>query len=134
MPERIPALQTALAQAQTAIEKLSKKVDLDEHTLRRTKRTARLALFSVVLDLTLTALVGWGLVGVNDNQDRITTLQSTVQIETERTKTALCAVITLFLQFEPRTISNPTYTEEQRAQQVQAYQVLRQIDRDLGCS
>jgi hypothetical protein len=133
MPDRIPALQESLAAVDAALEELSKTVRLDEQTLRRTRNTARLAVFGLLLDITLTVLVGWGLVGVSDNQSRVNSLQAAIQSETDRTQKAECAFIALFLQFEPKTTSNPAYTPEQHALQAQAYATLRQIGTDLQC-
>jgi hypothetical protein len=133
MPERIPALQNSLAAAEAALEELSTAVRLDEQTLRRTRNTARVAVFGLLLDITLTVLVGWGLVGVTDNQTRVNNLQSALQAETDRNSKAQCAFIALFLQFEPKTINNPAYTPEQHALQAQAYTTLRQIGTDLQC-
>lgn len=133
MPERIPAIQQALADTEAALKELTGQVDFDEATLRRTKNTARVALFGLILDITLTVFVGWGLVGVNHDQTRINELQASVQAEADHSRLAQCAIITLFLQFEPKSLANPNYTAEQRALQVQAYQTLRQIGDNLGC-
>jgi hypothetical protein len=126
MPERIAELTAALAGAERAIITLSETVDVHQSTLRRVK-------FAFALLLTLTALVGVGLYGVYHNQDRINHLQTALQVETERNKSSQCAMIALFLQFEPRTISNPSYTEEQRALQAQAYASLKDNSNKLGC-
>lgn len=133
MTERIPAIQKALAAVENALEALTEKVSFDEAMLRRVKRTAIVAAIGVVLDITLTVLITWGLAGVSNNQARINQLQAALQSETDRNRTAQCAMVALFLQFEPRTLSNPTYTEEQRDQQKQAYATLRGIAHDLQC-
>lgn len=126
MPDRATELAQALADAEEAVRDLSEKVSVNEAATTRAKRAARLALCGIGFDLLLTALIGFGLFGVDTNQDRINNLN-------ERTRTAQCAVNALLLQFEPRTTTNPAYTEEQRAEQRQVYGTLRQISNDLGC-
>lgn len=132
MPD-MTGIREALEQANDAVTVLSDRLDLQEGTTRRIKRANRIVLFSVLFDVALTLAVGYGLLGVDRNQGRINDLQETLQVQTERNRTAQCAVNALFLQFEPRTTVNPSYTDEQRAQQVQAYATLRQIGADLGC-
>lgn len=134
MPDRIPSLQKALVAVEGALDTLMEKVSLDEATLRRLKRLTVVLTCSVIFDVALTVLVGWGLAGVTTNQARINELQSSVQQEADRSRTAQCAVITLFLQFEPKTLANPAYTDEQKALQTQAYTTLTQIAKDLECN
>lgn len=133
MPDRATELATALQNTEDALNALSTKVGVNERTARSAKLAARLALIGFVLDIALTVFVGLGLFGVNHNQDRINSLQTALQVETDRNKESTCAMIALFLQFEPKTTTNPSYTEEQRAQQTQAYQTLHQISDALGC-
>jgi len=140
MPDRIPVIQQALADAVTAIDQLDEKLTLDEVTLdevksttRRLKVTTAITLMSVLLDIALTVLVGWGLFGLNHNQARINQLQAAVQSEADRGRAGQCAMVTLFLQFEPKTLSNPSYTDEQKGLQTQAYTTLRQIALTLEC-
>lgn len=133
MPERIPALQKSLADAEAALEELSNTVRVDEATLRRTKNTARVAVFGLLLDITLTVMVGWGLAGVNSNQDRVNQLAATVQSETDRNKSAQCAVNSLLLQYASRSMTSPAYTPEQHQAQTQAVETLKKIGTDLQC-
>lgn len=133
MTERIPAIQEGLAAAVTALDDLATKVSIDEVTLRRVKRSTTIATIGVIADIALTVLMGWGLVGVNNNQARVNQLQAAVQQEADQSRTAQCAMVALFLQFEPKTLANPAYTEEQHALQVQAYATLKQIAKDLEC-
>lgn len=133
MPDRATELTVALQKSERAVNNLAETVGVHESTLNRVKITSAVALVGLLLDLTLTVLVGFGLAGVDRNQDRIADLHAKVLAETERNTTAQCAFIALFLQFAPRTTNNPSYTEEQRARQVQAYETLRGIGRDLGC-
>lgn len=133
-------LAQALTDAEAAVRDLSEKVTLNEAATARANTAAsrarfasKAALFGIVLDMVLTVLVWWGLIGVDTNQDRINTLQAQQQEQTDRTRTAQCAVNSLLLQFEPRTLSNPSYSEEQRAEQRRVYDTLRQINADLGC-
>ncbi|MEU2106510.1 hypothetical protein [Nocardia sp. NPDC019255] len=133
MPDRATELATTLQATEQAVRELSQQVGINEVAVRRAKFAAKAALVGIVLDSILTVLVGLGLFGVDHNQDRINDLQTTQQVETQRNKAAMCAFITLFLQFEPRTTTNPAYSEQQRAQQIQAYGTLRQIGLDLGC-
>lgn len=126
-------LAAALVRTEQTLADLAQKVDIHQTTLRRNKIALRLAIFGLALDMTLTVLVGWGLVGIGDSQSRINQLQVAQQYETDHTKTAECAIVTLFLQFEPKTINNPAYTSEQHALQAQAYATLRQIGTDLQC-
>lgn len=133
MPDRANDLTVALGKTEKAVNRLSATVGVHESTLKRVSVASAVAMVGLLLDLTLTILVGLGLAGVNHNQDRINELQDRVLIENARNKSAQCAFIALFLQFEPRTTVNPTYTEEQRAQQKEAYTTLRQIGADLGC-
>ncbi|MFE7798995.1 hypothetical protein [Nocardia sp. NPDC057440] len=127
MPDRASELATTLKNTENAVRELSAQVNLNEQAVRSAKFASRAALVGIAFDMLLTAVVGWGLFGVDNNQDRIDELQS-------RNKRSTCAMVALFLQFEPRTTTNPGYTEEQRAQQVTAYQTLRQISHDLGCA
>lgn len=133
MPDRIPRIEQGLNDAVDALNALSEQVNLDESTLRRVKVVAGVAVFGLILDITLTVLVGWGLFGVNQNQDRINELQYSVKQEADRSRAGQCAVITLFLQFEPKTLANPAYTDEQKTLQAQAYTTLKQIAHDLEC-
>lgn len=132
MPDR-SELAEALERTQAVLEELTGKVEIHQTTLRRNKIALRLAVFGLVLDMTLTVLVGWGLFGVGGNQAKINQIQATQQTETDRTQSAECAFVTLFLQFEPKTINNPAYTADQHAIQAQAYSTLRQIGADLQC-
>lgn len=133
MPDRIPALQAALEAVENALGALTEKTDLTEAALRRLRRVTVLTILGLVLDFTLTLAVGWGWNTVSNSQERVNELAAAVRAESDRNKTAECAVITLFLQFEPKTLANPAYTAEQHAQQEQAYATLRQISRDLQC-
>lgn len=133
MPDRATELATTLNRTEAALNALSKTVGINEKATRKAKFAANAALAGIVLDMVLTVVVGWGLFGVNHNQTRINQLQSQLQSETERNRTAQCAQNRLFLQFEPRTTTNPSYSEEQRAQQVRLYATLRQIVADLQC-
>lgn len=120
-------LTAALTSAEAAITRLSETVDVHQSALWRIK-------FAFALMTVLVVLVGYGLYAVNQNQDRINELQTALQVETDRNKSAQCAMVLLFLQFESRTTVNPSYSEEQRALQKQAYKTLRQIGTDLGCA
>lgn len=133
MPDRATELAKTLAGAEAAVRELSEKVSINEAATMRAKRAAWLALGGIAFDLVLTFLIGWGLFGVDTNQDRINELQVDQTMQTDRNRTAQCAVNALLLQFEPRTLSNPAYTEQQREEQRQVYATLRQINRDLGC-
>ena len=126
MPDRATDLAQSLKDAEEAVKELGRKVDVTEATSRRAKFAsaaavvaAAAALIGVVMAVVLTARV-------EANQERIAELN-------ERNRTAQCAVNSLFLQFEPRTTTNPAYSEEQRAQQLEAYKTLRRISADLGC-
>jgi len=140
MPDQKSELAQALTDAEAAVRDLSEKVTLNEAATARANTAAsrarfasKAALFGILLDMVLTVLVWWGLIGVDQNQGRINDLQVQQQEQVERNRTAQCAVNALLLQFEPRTTTNPAYTEEQRAEQRQVYATLRQISRDLGC-
>lgn len=133
MPDRATDLAKTLGRAEEAVKELSKKLEVNETAVKRAKFAATAALCGIAFDLLLTVLIGWGLFGVGTNQDRINSLQMQQQEQTERTKTAQCAVNALLLQFEPRTLSNPSYTEEQREEQRRVYQTLREINANLGC-
>lgn len=126
MPDKATELATALQNTENALNDLSAKVGVNERTARSARFAAKLALVGFMLDMILTVAVGWGLFGVNSNQSRIDELQA-------RNKQSTCAMVALFLQFEPRTTTSPSYTEEQRALQLKAYQTLHQISEDLGC-
>ncbi|MEV0357094.1 hypothetical protein AB0H71_13635 [Nocardia sp. NPDC050697] len=115
------------------MQELTEKISINEAAIRRAKFAANTALVAFVLALVGIALIGLGLFRIDSNQDQINTLQSEQQVQTDRNKIATCAMVALFLQFEPRTLSNPAYTEEQKAEQVQAYARLRQTGIDLGC-
>lgn len=127
MSEQAGELAAALASAEAAITRLSETVDVHRSTLLRVKIVFAMALAGLVL-------VAFGLLGVQYSQGRINDLQTTLQLETNRNHEAQCAMVLLFLQFESRTTTNPGYTAEQRALQVQAYKTLRQIGADLGCA
>lgn len=133
MPDLPKDLAGALERTEDAVQRLARTVDFNEATLRRVAVAISVGLAGLILDLVLTVAVGWGYFGVTSNQDKISDLQESAQVETERNRSAQCAVNALLLQFAPRTTVNPSYTEEQRAQQIQAYQTLRQISADLGC-
>jgi hypothetical protein len=133
MPDRATELATTLKNTEQAVRDLSNQVSINETAVRRARRASTLALVGITLDMILTVLFGLGLFGLNHNQDRINQIQTQQRIETERNTAAQCAFISLFLQFEPRTTTNPSYTDQQRAQQIQAYTTLRQIGVDLGC-
>src|SRR5690606_24768266 len=111
----------SLQDAESAVRDLSEKVNVNEATTKRAKFAATAALWGIGLHLVLVALIGWGLYQVDTNQHRIRDLQQTQQVQTDRNKTAQCAVNALLLQFEPRTLSNPAYTEEQRQEQMRVY-------------
>ncbi|WP_280448477.1 hypothetical protein [Nocardia brasiliensis] len=125
MPDRAE-LAAALKDTEDAVERLSKTVDLTQSTLRKIKAAFAIGMVAVVLALAVGGFV-W------NNQNRINHLQDSMQVETNRNREAQCAMFALFLQYAPRTTTNPAYTEEQRAQQLQAYATLRQISVDLGC-
>lgn len=133
MPDRATQLAQSLQDAEQAVRDLSEKVNVNEATIRRAKFAATAALWGIGFHLLLVVLIGWGLHEVDANQHRIEDLQQTQQAQTERNRTAQCAVNALLLQFEPRTLSNPSYTEEQRREQIRVYETLRSINRDLGC-
>lgn len=140
MPDRATELAQVLRDTERAVRELSDKVDVNEDAVREAKTAARsaslaskLALAGWVFDGILTVAIGFGLLGVDHNQDRVNQLQTDLQEQTERNRTAQCAVNGLFLQFEPRTLTNPSYTEEQKELQRQLYATLRQISTDLGC-
>lgn len=133
MPDRATQLAQSLQDAENALRDLSEKVTVNQATARRAKFAAKAALWGLGFHLILVALIAWGLYLVDTNQDRIEDLQQTQQVQTDRTRTAQCAVNALLLQFEPRTLSNPAYTEEQRQEQMRVYDTLRHINRDLGC-
>lgn len=133
MSDRIPVLQEALASVEKALKALTDKADLTAVALRRVKRVTVLTVAGLILDFTLTLAVGWGWNTVHANQVRLNDLAASVQLESDRNKTAECAMVALFLQFEPKTLANPGYTPEQHTQQIQAYETLRQIARDLQC-
>lgn len=120
MTERIDGIVTALDEVAVVLKGLDKTVHIHEHTLRLVK--ALLAAFLIAIILALFMLY---------RQDR---LQRDVRTESDTTRTALCAEISLFLQFESRMTSNPTYTPAQVAQQLGAYKILRQIHADLECA
>lgn len=130
----LDALVDRLDEVVARLDSVTEKVDLHESTVRGANFASRTALVGLVADMILTVLVGVGLFGVDQNQGRITDLQTQLRIETDRNRAAQCAVNALFIQFEPRTLSNPTYSEEQRQQQKAAYATLRQISADLGCT
>lgn len=134
MPDRATDLAKTLGKAEEAVKELSAKLTVNETAVKRAKFAATAALCGIAFDMLLTVLIGWGLFGVDTNQDRINNLQMQQQEQTDRTKTAQCAVNALLLQFEPRTLSNPSYTEGQRAEQKRVYDTLRQINTDLGCT
>lgn len=133
MPD-LTELAEALERTEGLLHDVADMVDIHQTTLHRGKVAFTMAIVGLVADLTLTVFLGWGLFGVNHNQDRINSLQSAVQLETDRNKTSQCAVVTLFLQIAPKMIANPGYTPEQHALQAQAYQTLQQIGQDLGCA
>jgi hypothetical protein len=133
MPDRASELATTLKNTESAVRELSAQVTINEAATRRAKFASKAALVGIVLDMLLTVLVGWGLLGVDHNQARLDELQAAQTAETNRNREAQCAMVLLFLQFEPRTTTNPSYSDDQRRQQVEAYQTLRQISSDLGC-
>lgn len=120
MPERIAGIVTAIEEVTAVLRALDKTVHIHEHTLRLVKALSAALLIAIILALFLLY-----------RQDR---LQREVRTESDTTRTALCAEISLFLQFESRTTSNPTYTPAQVAQQLGAYKILRQIQADLECT
>jgi hypothetical protein len=125
MPDRAE-LAAALKDTENAVERLTKTVNLTQSTLRKIKAAFAVGMIAVVLALCVGGFV-W------HNQSRINALQDQIQVETDRNREAQCAMFALFLQYAPRTTTNPAYTDEQRAQQMQLYQKLRQINSDLGC-
>jgi hypothetical protein len=133
MPERIPELMKALENTEEAVNNLADTVEVHESTLKRVKIVSAGAVVGLVLDLTLTVLVGVGLFGLGHNQDRINQLQAQVSADTAHNKAAQCAFIALFSQFESRTTRSPTYSDDEKALQAKAYATLRQIGIDLGC-
>jgi cell division protein FtsN len=133
MPDRATELAATLENTEKAVRQLSETVNVTEASARRSKTASMLALVGIACCIVLTAIVGWGYFRIDHNQDRINTLQATQTLETGRNREAQCAIIELFLQFEPRTLSNPTYSEQQRYQQIAAYQTLRQIRTRLEC-
>jgi hypothetical protein len=133
MPDRATELAATLQATENAVRELSAQVSINEAAVKRARRASKLALIGLAADTILTVMFGLGLFGLNHNQDRINDLHHQLEVETVRNKEAQCAMVLLFLQFESRTTTNPSYTEAQRAQQVQAYQTLRQIRDDLGC-
>lgn len=133
MPDRANDLTMALEKTEKAVDRLSATVGVHESTLKRVSVTSAVAMVGLLLDLTLTILVGLGLAGVNHNQDRINTLSAQVQADTVRNQQAQCAFIALFSQFESRTTKSPNYSDEEKALQTKAYETLRQIGTDLGC-
>lgn len=147
MPDRGTELTQALRDTEDAVRELSEKVDINEATAAAAKtaaedartaayksaRASRVALAGWVFGTILTVAVGLVVLGVERNQDRIDELQRVQTAETDRNRQGQCAVNALFLQFEPRTITNPGYTEDQRRQQIAAYATLKQISADLGC-
>lgn len=133
MPDRATDLAQSLKDAEAAVKELGQKVDVTEATSRRAKFASAAAVFA-----SAAALIGFVavlvLIGrVNANQEHISDLQTAQQESTERNRRGQCAMNQLFLQFEPRTTTNPTYSAEQRALQLEAYKTLRQISHDLGC-
>lgn len=126
MPERVAALVEALADTERAVDSLADKINVHDKTLLRVKIAGVLAAAGIAIAL------GLG-VAVVENQAKINHLQTALSQETERNKNAQCAVDALFLQFEPRTLANPSYTDEQKQLQKQLYATLRQISADLGC-
>ncbi len=133
MSEKAQDLARALANAEAAVKDFGDKLTVNEAAVKRAKFAATAALCGIVFDLLLTVLIGWGLGEVDTNQDRINELQTDQTIQTDRNRTAQCAVNALLLQFEPRTLANPAYTAEQREEQVRVYDTLRGINHDLGC-
>src|SRR6266702_2392115 len=127
-------LAEALERTEAALTDVSNTVEIHQATLHRGKVAFAVAIAGLILDISLTVLVGWGLFGVNHNHDRINTLQAAVQLETDRNNASQCAVIALFLQIAPKMLANSAYTPEQHAVQAQAYQTFQRIGQDLGCA
>lgn len=133
MPDRIPELHDTLTRTQQTLENLAGRVDVQQVTMRRVRRTTVLTIIGLVLDISLTVLVGWGLFGVHGNQDRVGQLQTALQTETNRNRTGQCAVIDLFLSLRTQMQKNPNYTDAQRAIQLQAFTQLARVSQTLEC-
>lgn len=133
MADRILELTHALTQTHETLEDLADRVEVQQGTLRRVRRTTALTIIGLILDISLTVLVGWGLNGVNDNQDRINQLTVALKTETDRNRSGQCAVVSLFLSLQPQVQKNPAYTPDQRATQQTAFTTLAQIGRTLEC-
>lgn len=129
MPDRaeLSSLRAALEETSEAVGRLASTTRVHQATLRRVKVAIAVAAIAVLVALAVAVFV-------YRNQQRLDHLQAAMQVETDRNKSSQCAMIALFVQFEPKTTTNPNYTGEQRQQQLQAYQTLRGIAHDLGCA
>lgn len=132
MPDRAE-LMAALTDAQATLDEVSEKVELHGATLRRGTVAVAFALVGFALDLTLTVLVGWGLFGVNHNQDRISELTTAQQMEAAKTRFNQCALINLFLDLEKSATTNPNLSEQDRADRVKSYAEIHRIHDALEC-
>lgn len=118
-PEQVGSLIEVTEGLKESVDSLVIKFDIQ-----------RMITAAVVAALALVILVACGLVWAGINLNNV---QERQERETALNRTSQCAIVTMFLSFEPVTKRSPNYTEEQKAKQEDAFSTFRQIDRDLHC-
>lgn len=131
------ALDSVESEISGLTAKMDQQADINQtlHGLyEREHRRSQWLMISVVLDIVLSAAIIVGGYFIDHNQDEIAKLQEKQRASAQVTRDAQCALINLFLQSEANVKKNPTYSEEQKAQQVESFVVLHRLyDTTLKC-
>jgi len=123
------ALLAALEATEKAVDELSRKADVTEAEIRKSRRRDRILAVSLAFDVLLSVLLFIAGAQISSNQDKVNHLQHTQKVQSDTTRAAQCTMVRLFLSIEQRQIALKTITPEQR----DAYGVLVNIGRDLSC-